>query len=337
MADIARFHSGQRPIGASTITQQVVRHFLLSREVSITRKVKEAILAYRLDKELSKDRILEIYLNEIYLGAGAYGVGRGGRHLFPEEARSADPGRGGISGRRCRKRPTTTTRSAMRRRPRRAAIGCWPAWPNSAGSAQDEAKRAMAEPLRVNMRPEPPPSRLRLFRRGGPPRPDRPVRRESRLRGRPDDPDELRAGNAADRGKGVSQRAGRIRPPARMARADRAAGQRGGGRKALGETPDPPGIGEWRLAAVTDSRRQRGQDRPARRVGRGDPDLRAALGASDGQGPAARGAGCAASPMSCRPAISCWSSRLAARQGAQGGGASCTGCARSPMSAAASS
>ena len=49
VADIARFHSGQRPIGASTITQQVVRHFLLSREVSITRKVKEAILAYRLE------------------------------------------------------------------------------------------------------------------------------------------------------------------------------------------------------------------------------------------------------------------------------------------------
>ncbi|MGE0260492.1 MAG: transglycosylase domain-containing protein, partial [Alphaproteobacteria bacterium] len=74
VADIARYRSGQRPIGASTITQQVVRHFLLSREVSITRKAKEAILAYQLDKTLSKDRILEIYLNEIYFGAGAYGV-----------------------------------------------------------------------------------------------------------------------------------------------------------------------------------------------------------------------------------------------------------------------
>src|SRR5215471_13089145 len=74
VADLTRFQRGQRPIGASTITQQVVRHFLLSNEVSVSRKIKEALLAYRIEKTLSKDRILEIYLNEIYLGAGAYGV-----------------------------------------------------------------------------------------------------------------------------------------------------------------------------------------------------------------------------------------------------------------------
>jgi len=74
VADLTRFQRGQRPIGASTITQQVVRHFLLSNEVSVSRKIKEALLAYRIEHELSKDRILEIYLNEIYLGAGAYGV-----------------------------------------------------------------------------------------------------------------------------------------------------------------------------------------------------------------------------------------------------------------------
>jgi len=74
VADVTRFQRGQRPLGASTITQQVVRHFLLSNEVSVSRKVKEALLAYRIEHELSKERILEIYLNEIYLGAGAYGV-----------------------------------------------------------------------------------------------------------------------------------------------------------------------------------------------------------------------------------------------------------------------
>jgi len=74
VADVARFRSGQRPIGASTITQQVVRHFLLTNELSVSRKIKEAMLAYRIERTLSKDRILEIYLNEIYLGAGAYGV-----------------------------------------------------------------------------------------------------------------------------------------------------------------------------------------------------------------------------------------------------------------------
>ena len=74
VVDVARFGHGQRPLGASTITQQLVRHFLLTNEVSVSRKIKEALLAYRIESALSKDRILEIYLNEIYLGAGAYGV-----------------------------------------------------------------------------------------------------------------------------------------------------------------------------------------------------------------------------------------------------------------------
>jgi penicillin-binding protein 1A len=74
LTDVLRYGHGQRPLGASTITQQLVRHFLLTNEVSVARKVKEALLAYRIESVLSKDRILEIYLNEIYLGAGAYGV-----------------------------------------------------------------------------------------------------------------------------------------------------------------------------------------------------------------------------------------------------------------------
>ena len=74
LSDVARYGRGQRPLGASTITQQLVRHFLLTNEVSVSRKVKEALLAYRIESQLSKDRILEIYLNEIYLGAGTYGV-----------------------------------------------------------------------------------------------------------------------------------------------------------------------------------------------------------------------------------------------------------------------
>lgn len=61
-------------VGGSTITQQVVKNFLLTREQSISRKVKEAIVAYRVTKHFTKDEILELYLNEIYLGMGAYGV-----------------------------------------------------------------------------------------------------------------------------------------------------------------------------------------------------------------------------------------------------------------------
>jgi penicillin-binding protein 1A len=75
LSDIVRYRHGRRLVGASTITQQIVKHFLLNNEVSLGRKIKEAILAYRIEHYLTKDRILEIYLNEIYLGAGAYGIG----------------------------------------------------------------------------------------------------------------------------------------------------------------------------------------------------------------------------------------------------------------------
>src|SRR5882724_4579787 len=66
--------SNRRPQGASTITQQVAKNFLLTNEVSFTRKIKEALLAMRLERTYSKDKILELYLNEIYLGLGAYGI-----------------------------------------------------------------------------------------------------------------------------------------------------------------------------------------------------------------------------------------------------------------------
>lgn len=66
--------SGRRLVGASTITQQVAKNFLLTNEVSYERKIKEAILAFRMEKALSKDQLLELYMNEIYLGQRAYGV-----------------------------------------------------------------------------------------------------------------------------------------------------------------------------------------------------------------------------------------------------------------------
>src|SRR3979490_1628927 len=68
------YGSNRRPQGASTITQQVAKNFLLTNEVSFTRKIKEALLAMRLERAYSKDKILELYLNEIYLGLGAYGI-----------------------------------------------------------------------------------------------------------------------------------------------------------------------------------------------------------------------------------------------------------------------
>jgi penicillin-binding protein 1A len=74
--------TGRRPVGASTITQQVAKNFLLSNEVSYERKIREAILAYRMEQALSKDRLLELYLNEIFLGSRAYGVAAASLHYF---------------------------------------------------------------------------------------------------------------------------------------------------------------------------------------------------------------------------------------------------------------
>jgi len=80
--DLAHFGQGRRPIGASTITQQVAKNMLLDSQVSLTRKAREAILAMRIEQNLSKDRILELYLNEIYLGLASYGVAAAAQTYF---------------------------------------------------------------------------------------------------------------------------------------------------------------------------------------------------------------------------------------------------------------
>ena len=71
---LQNYGSSRRPQGASTITQQVAKNFLLTNELSLSRKVKEALLALKIERTYSKDKILELYLNEIYLGLGAYGI-----------------------------------------------------------------------------------------------------------------------------------------------------------------------------------------------------------------------------------------------------------------------
>src|SRR5438874_8761920 len=71
---IQQYGSGRRPHGASTITHQVAKNFLLTNELSFSRKIKEALLAMKIERTFSKEKILELYVNEIYLGVGAYGV-----------------------------------------------------------------------------------------------------------------------------------------------------------------------------------------------------------------------------------------------------------------------
>ncbi len=83
--NVKKIATNKRPMGASTITQQVAKNLLLANianKASLDRKIKEAILAFRIEKALTKDRILELYLNEIYLGGGAYGVGAAALNYF---------------------------------------------------------------------------------------------------------------------------------------------------------------------------------------------------------------------------------------------------------------
>ena len=82
LRNIRNMGGKRRPVGASTITQQVAKNFLLTNEVSIVRKIKEMILAFRIEHAFTKDQILELYLNEIYLGLGSYGVAAASLNYF---------------------------------------------------------------------------------------------------------------------------------------------------------------------------------------------------------------------------------------------------------------
>ena len=88
--NISNIFLSKRLEGASTITQQVAKNFLLTNEVSINRKIKEAILAFRIERALSKQRILELYLNQIYLGSGAYGVAAASLEYFDKSIKDLD-------------------------------------------------------------------------------------------------------------------------------------------------------------------------------------------------------------------------------------------------------
>ena len=82
LTNLKNYNSGKRAIGASTITQQIAKNFLLSSDYSFERKIKEAILALRIERTFSKDHIFELYLNEIYLGLSSYGVAAAALNYF---------------------------------------------------------------------------------------------------------------------------------------------------------------------------------------------------------------------------------------------------------------
>ena len=82
--------NNKRLEGASTITQQVAKNFLLTNEVSLKRKIKEAILAFRIEKAFTKEKILELYLNQIYLGEGTYGIAAASLEYFDKSVKELD-------------------------------------------------------------------------------------------------------------------------------------------------------------------------------------------------------------------------------------------------------
>ena len=105
--------------GGSTLTQQLARTLFLSNKKTYGRKIREAVLALMIDGQLTKDQILELYLNRIYLSAGVYGVETMSRHLFGKAGEAAERSRSARSSpawrarrRRCRRGPTSTARSS---------------------------------------------------------------------------------------------------------------------------------------------------------------------------------------------------------------------------------
>ncbi len=89
---LANWRAGDEVQGGSTLTQQLVKNLLLTREKSYTRKLKEIVLAWRLERELSKNEILQLYLNYVFLGAGNYGIEAAARDYFGVPAAELDPG-----------------------------------------------------------------------------------------------------------------------------------------------------------------------------------------------------------------------------------------------------
>ena len=87
LKNLKNISANKRLEGASTITQQVAKNFLLTNEVSLNRKIKEAILAFRIERAYSKERILELYLNQIYLGQGTYGIAAASLEYFDKSVK----------------------------------------------------------------------------------------------------------------------------------------------------------------------------------------------------------------------------------------------------------
>jgi membrane peptidoglycan carboxypeptidase len=127
---------GKGKQSGSTITQQYVKNYYLRQDQTLTRKAKEFFIAIKLDREVSKDHILEGYLNTSYFGRNAYGIQAAAQAYYGMDATDLDPARAAYLA--ASTRPASTTSSPTRRTarpPNPAGTTSWTAWSRRAGSA----------------------------------------------------------------------------------------------------------------------------------------------------------------------------------------------------------
>lgn len=153
---IHNLQSGNRGQGGSTITQQVARALLLSPEKTYTRKIKEAILAYRIDQALSKDEILHIYLNQIYLGERSYGVGAAAETYFGKPVESLNLAQIAILAGLPQAPSSYSPLSHLKRAKIRQAY-VLNRMAEDGYISPEAARKAFAMPLSIKSPPEPPP------------------------------------------------------------------------------------------------------------------------------------------------------------------------------------
>ena len=259
--------SGKQLVGASTITQQVAKNFLLTNEQTIDRKIKEAILALRIEQAYSKDKILELYLNEIFLGLGSYGVAAASLAYFDKSVHELTLAEAAYLAALPKGpnnyNPFRYADRAIERRnwviDRMVENGF--ATPEEGEAAKSRAARRQAAQRRSAH------LRRRLFRRGGAPPAERDVRREDALRGRPLGPDLARSGPAGHGPPGADGRA-RSSTTRPAAGAGRSPISTTSARIGAWRSPSVPALSdvvEWRLAVVLSATPDGSQDRPAAR------------------------------------------------------------------------
>ncbi len=218
---VQNFGSSRHPQGASTITQQVAKNFLLSNEVSFTRKIKEALLALKIERTYSKDKILELYLNEIYLGLGAYGIAAASLTYFDKGVNELTvPEAAYLAA--LPKAPNNY--HPFRQRERAIERRNWVIDQMAADGfiKTADAEKAKRTPLGVTQkRDQHAHFRRRIFRRGSAPRALRPLRREEALRRRPVGAHHARHQAAGAGAQDADRRPGALRRAAGLARAGR--------------------------------------------------------------------------------------------------------------------